>query len=56
MYDPRFDRLAEVLVRYSTQVQPDDLVLITGHVAAEPAVAAVYQRGAEGRAGTRGCG
>jgi aminopeptidase len=43
MYDPRFDRLAEVLVRYSTQVQPDDLVLITGHVAAEPAVAAVYR-------------
>jgi len=40
MYDPRLDRLAEVLVRYSVGVQKDDLVVLTGGPAAEPALAA----------------
>ena len=31
MTDPRIDRLAETLVRYSTRVKPGDLVGIMGH-------------------------
>lgn len=43
MRDQRLDRLADVLVRYSTRVRPGDLVAIQADPAAMPGVAAVYQ-------------
>jgi aminopeptidase len=43
MYDPRFDKLAQVLVNYSVAVKNDDLVCITGTTLAEPAITAVYR-------------
>lgn len=43
MSDPRLDRLASVLVRYSTGVKPGDLVAITSPPLAEAAVLAVYR-------------
>jgi aminopeptidase len=44
MTDLRSDKLAEVLVDYSTEVQPGDEVLVTGDVAAEPLLKAVYTK------------
>jgi len=43
MHDPRLDQLAKVLVRYSVNVQKDDLVVITGTTVTEPGIAAVYR-------------
>ncbi len=43
MYDPRLDKLAQVLVRYSIGVKPDDLVRIKAPPVAEPLVLALYQ-------------
>ncbi|HEY75682.1 MAG TPA: aminopeptidase [Thermoflexia bacterium] len=43
MGDPRVERLAAVLVRYSTHIEPGDLVLIRGMPAAEPLLLAVYE-------------
>jgi aminopeptidase len=43
MPDPRITRLAQVLVGYSTQVQPGDRVLIEAEVSAEPLVRALFQ-------------
>ncbi len=43
MRDPNLDRLADVLVRYSTRVKPGDLVCINGDVAALPLVEACYE-------------
>lgn len=48
MTDGRFERWADVLVDYSTGVGPSDLVAITGGVAAEPLLRAIY-RAALGR-------
>jgi aminopeptidase len=42
MKDPRVEKLAELLVDYSTAVQPGDRVLIGGATAAEPLLKAVY--------------
>ena len=42
MKDPRVEKLAEVLVSYSTAVQPGDRVIITGETPAEPLLKAVY--------------
>ncbi|MBW7905006.1 MAG: aminopeptidase [Phycisphaerae bacterium] len=42
MHDSRLDRLAHVLVRYSTAVRKDDLVLITGPTGAAGLATAVY--------------
>jgi aminopeptidase len=36
MVDPRLKKLAETLVNYSVEIQPDDWVLVTAHVIAEP--------------------
>ncbi|MDQ3891234.1 MAG: aminopeptidase [Actinomycetota bacterium] len=44
MRDPRVERLADVLVSYSTRVAPGDLVLIEGSSLAAPLVRAVYRR------------
>ena len=44
MTDPRLDRLADVLVRYSTAVEPGDLVVLEGSSLAAPLVRAVYRR------------
>ncbi len=44
MRDQRLDRLADVLVRYSTKVKKGDLVGIVADPSAMPAVEAVYQR------------
>ncbi|MEA3377340.1 MAG: aminopeptidase [Chloroflexota bacterium] len=44
MKDPRIEKLAEVLVDYSTEVQPGDKVLIGGDTMAEPLLKAVYTR------------
>ena len=44
MKDPRVEKLAEVLVDYSVQVQRDDLVVIRGSYVAEPLMIALYQR------------
>lgn len=43
MRDPRLDKLADVLVNYSTAVRPDDLVRISGPPATRPLVVAVYR-------------
>jgi len=41
--DPRYTKLAEVLVRYSTNVQPGELVRIAASTVAEPLVLAIYR-------------
>ena len=43
MGDPRVERLASVLVRYSTHIEPGDLVMIQGMPAAAPLLLAVYE-------------
>jgi aminopeptidase len=43
MRDQRVDALAEILVRYSTRVQPDDVCVIQSTTEAEPLVQAVYE-------------
>ena len=43
MGDPRVQRLAEVLVRYSVNIQPGDKTLVSGSPAAEPLLLAVYE-------------
>ena len=43
MRDQRLDKLADVMVRYSTRVKPGDLVEIRADPVAMPAVAAVYE-------------
>lgn len=40
--DPRIGRLAELMVKYSNAVKPGDLVSLTGPVAAQPLLAAIY--------------
>jgi len=44
MTDHRVNKLAQVLVEYSTAVQPGDKVVIDGGVAAEPLLHAVYAK------------
>lgn len=44
MADPRVEKLADVLVNYSTSVQPGEWVGILGDVAAMPMVRAVYRK------------
>ncbi len=44
MRDARLDRLAQVLVTYSTAVKPGDLVRISGDPVALPLMEAVYER------------
>jgi aminopeptidase len=43
MADPRVERLASVLVHYSTHIQPGDLVLVRGMPEAAPLLLAVYE-------------
>lgn len=43
MRDPRLDKLADVLVNYSTAVRPDDLVRISGPPVTRPLVVALYR-------------
>jgi len=42
MADPRIEKLAQVLVHYSTAVQPGDKVLLQGGPVAEPLLEALY--------------
>ncbi len=42
MRDARLDKLAQVLVRYSTRVQPGELVLLQGDPVALPLLEAIY--------------
>lgn len=44
MRDDRVEKLADVLVHYSTGVKKDDLVLIRGADVAEPLLLAIYRR------------
>lgn len=44
MRDPRTDKLADLLVDYSVDVQPQEKVLIQGELGAEPLLAAVYRK------------
>lgn len=44
MRDQRLDKLADVLVRYSTRIKKGDLVEIVGDPVAFPLIEAVYQR------------
>ncbi len=44
MDDPRVEKLAEVLVDYSTEVEAGDRVVISGTPLAEPLLKAVYRR------------
>ncbi|MGH2753781.1 MAG: aminopeptidase [Actinomycetota bacterium] len=44
MRDQRAERLADVLVDYSTQIKENDLVAIRGAYVAEPLMLALYQR------------
>jgi aminopeptidase len=41
--DQRLEKLADVLVNYSTTIRPDDWVLITGDVIALPMLRAIYR-------------
>jgi aminopeptidase len=41
--DPRVDKLADVIVRYSTEVRKGDLVCIVGEVDAMPLIEATYE-------------
>jgi aminopeptidase len=43
MQDPRLDRMAQVLVNYSTAVRPDDLVRLAAPPVARPLVVALYR-------------
>lgn len=43
MTDPRFDKLADVIVNYSTQVRKGDLVRLAGPVVGRPLLAALYK-------------
>ncbi len=43
MTDPRLEKLAQVLVNYSTRVRPDDVVRIGGPPVARPLIAEVYR-------------
>jgi aminopeptidase len=43
MADPRLDKLANVLVRYSTSVQPGDMVALVAPPLAEPLLLAAYR-------------
>ncbi|HST55421.1 MAG TPA: aminopeptidase [Solirubrobacteraceae bacterium] len=43
MADQRAQKLAQVLVQYSTEVQPGELVAIEGESAAEPLIQAIYE-------------
>ena len=44
MKDSRAERLADVLVDYSTEVKKGDLVMISGSYVAEPLILALYER------------
>jgi aminopeptidase len=44
MTDMRVEKVAELLVQYSTEVKPGDKVAIRGGVLAEPLIKAVYQK------------
>lgn len=44
MKDPRVEKLANLLVSYSTEVQPGDKVLVMGETPTEPLLKAVYAR------------
>jgi aminopeptidase len=44
MRDPRLEKLADVIVRYSTRVKPGDLVSIVSEPDAMPLIEAVYER------------
>lgn len=43
MYDPRLERLAQVLVQYSTQIKKNDVVRIRMATVAEPLAIALYK-------------
>ena len=43
MSDPRLEKLADVLVNYSTRVKPGDLVRINGTIVGRDLVAAIYR-------------
>lgn len=44
MTDPRIDKLADLLVNYSVEVQPKERVLIHGELGGEPLMAALYKK------------
>ena len=44
MHDPSLDKLARVLVEYSTYVQPGEIVRISGSPTALPLLEAIYER------------
>jgi aminopeptidase len=43
MTDPRYDKLADVIVNYSTRVKPGDLVRLAGPVVGRPLLVAIYK-------------
>ena len=43
MSDPRLKKLADLLVNYSVKVQPEEWVLINGHMVAEPLISEVLR-------------
>lgn len=43
MYNPRFEKLADVLVRYSTRIRAGDLVRLSGSPVARPLLVALYR-------------
>jgi aminopeptidase len=43
MADPRVEKLAQLMVNYSTSIKPGDKVAITGDTLAEPLIKAVYR-------------
>ena len=44
MKDPRVDKMADLLVDYSVEVQPKEKVLIHGEIGAEPLLAAIFRK------------
>ncbi len=44
MHDPRLEKLAQVLIDYSLEIRPGDLLLLAGSDLAAPLIRALYQR------------
>jgi aminopeptidase len=47
MFDPRIERMADVLINYSLDIQPNDLLVIQGSSLAEPLIAATFRKAIE---------
>jgi aminopeptidase len=47
MFDPRIERMADVLINYSLDIQPDELLVVQGSSLAEPLINIVFRKAIE---------